>query len=160
MSWCWRNWFCDLLGAFLVVVVLAWVLSMPLWAAVKAEPPDWTTIYPAAVGRIIDGDTFEATVMVWPGTFVTTKVRIFGIDTPELHAHLECERKLAEQAKVFAEKQLAAGDVTIEQVLLDKYGGRHVAVVKVGGKELGGMLIKEGLAVPYLGGEKRMSWCS
>ena len=32
--------------------------------------------YPANVLYVIDGDTFEARVRIWPGTEVTTKVRL------------------------------------------------------------------------------------
>jgi endonuclease YncB( thermonuclease family) len=42
--------------------------------------------HPAEVVRVIDGDTFEARVRIWPGMDVTTRVRLRGIDAPELHA--------------------------------------------------------------------------
>ena len=42
--------------------------------------------YPVEVLRVIDGDTFEARVRIWPGMDVTTKVRLRGIDAAELHA--------------------------------------------------------------------------
>ena len=43
---------------------------------------DLQTVYPAEVVRIIDGDTFQARVQVWPGLSVDTKVRLRGIDAP------------------------------------------------------------------------------
>ena len=63
-------------------------------AAASAAPPsglprtdlpiarrlDPELIYPAEVVRIIDGDTFEARVRVWPGLDVDTHVRLRGID--------------------------------------------------------------------------------
>jgi endonuclease YncB( thermonuclease family) len=157
------NWFCDLVGAALAVLILAWVLSMPVWASPSGGNagalPDWTTVYPAIVGRVIDGDTFEATVMVWPDTFVTTKVRVYGVDTPELRSRVDCERRLAEKAKSLAESLLTGGDVTLSNVIHDKYGGRHVAVVKVDGEDLAKKLIQEGLAAPYTGGTKSKTWC-
>ena len=48
--------------------------------------------HPAEILRVIDGDTFEARVRVWPGLDITTKVRLRGIDAPELRAHCEGER--------------------------------------------------------------------
>ena len=36
--------------------------------------------------RVLDGDTFEARVRVWPGFDVTTRVRLRGIDAPEMRA--------------------------------------------------------------------------
>jgi endonuclease YncB( thermonuclease family) len=32
--------------------------------------------------RVIDGDTFEARIRIWPGHDVTTKVRLRDIDAP------------------------------------------------------------------------------
>src|ERR1700680_2374477 len=45
--------------------------------------------YSAEVVHVIDGDTFEARVAVWPGIEIKTKVRLRGIDAPELHARCD-----------------------------------------------------------------------
>ncbi len=58
-------------------------------------------VYPADVVRIIDGDTFEARVRVWPGVATDTKVRLRGIDAPELHARCDDERVRAEAGSPF-----------------------------------------------------------
>jgi endonuclease YncB( thermonuclease family) len=55
--------------------------------------------HPAEVLRIIDGDTFEARVNLWPGLDVTTRVRLRGIDAPELKARCGEERIKAEAAR-------------------------------------------------------------
>jgi endonuclease YncB( thermonuclease family) len=47
--------------------------------------------YSAEVVHVIDGDTFEARVAVWPGIEIKTKVRLRGIDAPELHARCDDE---------------------------------------------------------------------
>jgi hypothetical protein len=52
--------------------------------------------HPAEVLRVIDGDTFEARVHVWPGLDITTKIRLRGIDAPELRAKCAAERTMAE----------------------------------------------------------------
>jgi endonuclease YncB( thermonuclease family) len=62
------------------------------------EPPiahrlDSPIIYPAEVLRVIDGDTFEAQVRVWPGLDVDTKIRLRDVDAAELHAR--CAGELA-----------------------------------------------------------------
>ena len=42
----------------------------------------------------------------------------------------------------------------------DKYGGRFVATVfDKNGKNVGDILISEGLAVPYFGDKKISNWC-
>jgi len=55
--------------------------------------------HPAEVMRVLDGDTFEARVRVWPGLEITTKIRLRGIDAPELKARCAEERVKAESAR-------------------------------------------------------------
>ena len=45
-------------------------------------------MHPAEVLRVLDGDTFEARVRVWPGLDITTKIRLRSIDAPELEGAL------------------------------------------------------------------------
>src|SRR5215470_4926396 len=75
--------------------------SKPATAVASPAPPDATAAaaprlpsdsHPAEVLRVIDGDTFEARVRVWPGIDITTKVRLRNIDTPELRARCPDER--------------------------------------------------------------------
>ena len=60
---------------------------------------DLQTVYPAEVVRIIDGDTFQVRVQVWPGLSVDAKVRLRGIDAPELHARCADEYAKAQAAR-------------------------------------------------------------
>jgi endonuclease YncB( thermonuclease family) len=48
----------------------------------RAGNPD--VRHPVDVIRTIDGDTFEAWVHLWPGLDLSTRVRLRGIDAPEL----------------------------------------------------------------------------
>ena len=72
--------------------------------------------YPAEVIRVIDGDTFEARVRVWPGLDVSTKVRLRNIDAPELHARCADELAKAQASRTALETMLAAGGVTVSRV--------------------------------------------
>src|SRR5215208_1700589 len=63
-----------------------------------AARPDKGT-YAAEVLRVLDGDTFEARVHLWPALDITTKVRLRGIDAPEMKARCREERNLAEAAR-------------------------------------------------------------
>jgi len=90
---------------------------------------DLQTVYPAEVVRVIDGDTFQARVQAWPGLSVDTKVRLRGIDAPELHARCADEYAKAQAARAALETILAAGGVTISRIGIDKYGGRVNAAV-------------------------------
>ena len=75
-------------------------LSRPSDDGRAAWPRDGnlTARYPAEVIQVIDGDTFEARIHLWPGLDVTTRVRLRGIDAPELKAHCPQEREMAEIA--------------------------------------------------------------
>ena len=85
-------------------------------------------LIPADVLRVVDGDTFEARVHVWPGLDVTTKVRLRGIDAAELRARCPEERVKAEAARDALREMLAQGAVAVHRdATLDQYGGRVVA---------------------------------
>ena len=65
--------------------------------------------HPAEVVRVLDGDTFEARVRIWPGMDVTTRVRLRGIDAPELHARCDDERVKALAAQTDTRGGVHAG---------------------------------------------------
>lgn len=115
--------------------------------------------YPALPLRIIDGDTVEMRVAIWLGQEVTTRVRLRGIDAPELRARCEAERIGADAAKLRLEALLKTGPVYIADIGYDKYGTRVVArLLDAAHADLGQRLVEERLARPYAGG-KRQGWC-
>jgi len=120
---------------------------------------DLQTVYPAEVVRVIDGDTFQARVQVWPGLSVDTRVRLRGIDAPELHARCADEYAKAQAARAALETILAAGGVTISRVGIDKYGGRvDASVATRDAADVSAALLNGGWARSYDGG-RRGSWC-
>lgn len=115
--------------------------------------------YPAEVIRVIDGDTFEARVRVWPGLEVNTKVRLRNIDAPELHARCGEELAKAQAARAALDAMLAAGGVTVSRIGIDKYGGRVDALVATRDTaDVSTALLNGGWARSYNGG-RRGSWC-
>ncbi len=115
--------------------------------------------HPAQLVRVLDGETFEARVHVWPGIDITTKVRLRGIDAPELHARCDDERVRAQAARSALERMLAEGGVAISQVGTDKYGGRVDAAVSTSNTtDVAAALLGGGWARRYDGG-RRGSWC-
>lgn len=104
--------------------------------------------------RAIDGDTIAA-VGQGPGH---ERVRVLGIDTPELHpcrCTLECD--LGQRARRRLQELLDSGPVFIEATGRDRYG-RTLAHVQVGGRDASAILIAEGLGRRY-GGGRRRPWC-
>ena len=133
----------------------------PVSYAVQGSPPqsDSALAYPAEIIRVIDGDTFEARVRVWPGLDVNTKVRLRNIDAPELHARCAEEHDKAEAARAALQSILAAGGVMISRVGLDKYGGRVDALAATRDTaDVSAALLNGGWARSYDGG-RRGKWC-
>ena len=148
-------------GALLGPVTAGRTSEMPAPApAAAATPLAMRASHPAEVLRVLDGDTFEARIHIWPGMDITTKVRLRGIDAPELKARCGEERVKAEAAREALIHILAEGAVGISRVGLDKYGGRVLADASTRATpDISAALLNAGLARSYSGG-RRQSWCS
>ena len=110
--------------------------------------------------RVYDGDTFFVDISgVHPLLGDEIGIRIRGIDTPEIRAKCDSEKKLAYAARRLAEKiLLGATRIDLVDVERGKYF-RIVATVMVDGVSLGRELIDASLAVPYDGKGKKHDWC-
>jgi endonuclease YncB( thermonuclease family) len=127
--------------------------------AAGERPPIPQPSYPASVIRVIDGDTFEARVHVWPGLELITKVRLRDIDAPEHRGRCEGERAKAQAAHEALARLLSEGVVSVTRVGLDKYGGRVLADAATRSiPNVAVTLLAAGHARPYHGG-RRQSWC-
>lgn len=110
--------------------------------------------------RTIDGDTFEARVHLSPGLEPTTRIRLRGVDAPELKAACAQELELAEAAGVALRGLLGEGGVTIHNIGPDKYPGRVVADAATRRTDnVAAALVAAGHARSYRGGH-RGSWCA
>ena len=113
----------------------------------------------AQVLHVIDGDTFEARVHLWQGLDITTRVRLRGVDAPELKARCLDESRMAQAAREALTTFLKEGGVTIYNVGPDKYNGRVVADVATRTTpNVSASLIAAGHGRPYNGGH-RAGWC-
>lgn len=127
--------------------------------APPAEPPALRGGHPAEVLRVIDGDTFEARVAIWPGMQVTTRVRLRGIDAPEMRAHCAGELAQAHAAREALTQMLRQGAVGIANVGQDKYGGRVDADVSTARTaNVAAALIERGVVRKYKH-SRREGWC-
>ena len=124
----------------------------------RAGNPD--VRHPVDVLWTVDGDTFEARVHLEPGLDLNTRVRLRGIDAPELKASCPEELQMAEAASAALRGLLGEGGVTIFNIGPDKYSGRVVADVAT--KKTGNVsaaLLAAGHARSYNGGH-RSGWCA
>ncbi len=115
--------------------------------------------YKGEVLEAVDGDTLAVRVRIWLGQDVTIKVRLMGLDTPELHARCAAERTAAEAARTALASLTAKGPVTLTNIRNDKFGGRVLADVQnAAGQDLASNLIATGYGRAYKG-KTRLSWC-
>lgn len=161
-----RSW---LFAAFVFVLGLGVGVGIaPVTAArneADAEPSPSTrgerirVAHRAEVLRVIDGDTFEARVHLWPGLNITTRVRLRGIDAPEFKARCLDERTKAAEAREALQSILDQGEVTIARVMLDKFGGRVLADASTNATpDIAASLLAAGHARRY-SGARREAWC-
>lgn len=114
---------------------------------------------PAALVRVVDGDTVLVSAQIWLGQRVTVSVRLAGIDAPELRGRCRAERERARRARDFLIRRLAPGGISLADIQYGKFAGRVVARLLDGdGRDLGAALLDAGLARPYAG-RRRGRWC-
>ncbi len=115
---------------------------------------------PATVLRVIDGDTLMVRARIWIGQEIEIKVRLAGVDAPELRGKCESERILARQARDLVAARIADGEVSLHGVQYGKFAGRVLARVETSaGDDLGTALLDAGLGRPYRG-KRRRGWCA
>lgn len=141
----------------LFVLVL---LTMTTVNATSLRDKTYGCIVVTEVTSIYDGDTFRVNIDGYPALIGSRMgIRVNGIDTPEMRGKCQKEKALARAAKQFTVAHLrAAKTIELRNMKRGKYF-RIVADVYVDGKNLGKMLIDQGLAVVYDGGHKAKDWC-
>ncbi len=151
-----------------------WSSATPVTAPAEAVPAVSTAAAPATheplhigayrahVTRVIDGDTVEARIPVWLGQEIITKIRLRGIDAPEMAGACGAERTQAEAARERLAALIGDRPVMLSEIGPDKYSGRVVARLHTGQPDApvdaGAILISEGHARRY-NGKRRDGWC-
>ncbi len=140
------------------VAVLTLILVLaPAWLAPARERLPGPVR--ADVIAVYDGDTLIVRARIWLGQVVNTKVRLAGVDAPELRGRCAREKRMALAARSFVKRKLVAGGVTLRDIRFGKYAGRVLArVITAEGEDLGKALLAAGHARPYRGG-RRGGWC-
>jgi endonuclease YncB( thermonuclease family) len=117
---------------------------------------DYKYQYKSIVTKVIDGDTFEATIDLGFSIYIHKKVRLWAIDAPEVSKPetREAGLKTTERLKELIEgKQVML--VTVKEY--DKYG-RYCAKCLLTddgfSRDVGQILLNESLAKEYYGGKK------
>ena len=107
-----------------------------------------------------DGDTIRFDLPGYPpiaGNDI--RVRVNGIDTPEINGKCEKEKYDAQQARdMVADILKDAERIDLKNMKRGKYF-RIVADVIVDGENLADILIEASVAIQYSGGKKTKNWC-
>ena len=138
----------------LAALVMLLDANFPTVAGGKLEGP-----VPAIVTRVIDGDTIEVRAQIWLEQEILVKVRLAGIDAPELTASCDDTRRAAHQARDLVVREVEGARVFLVRIRGDKYFGRvigHVMTPK--GEDLASLLLAAGLATTY-SGSRRAAMC-
>ena len=138
-------------SAALLLVIGAFLLTLidPTPSA-QGEPVPLTH---SANWRVIDGDTYQ-------DMNTGERVRLENIDTPETGPRARCaaERNLGNRATQQARSFITnARQLDVRRTgRIDRYD-RVIAFIEIDGRDLGQMMIAEGLARPWRG--RREPWC-
>lgn len=138
---------------------LAAMLACLLLAAPGTAAETLAGPLPARVLQVVDGDTVEVAARIWLGQEITVKVRLDGVDSPEIRGRCPAEREAALKAKAFISDLIDARPVALSGIRYGKYAGRVLArIAAADGRDLSEALIAERLARPY-DGSRRRTWC-
>lgn len=119
--------------------VLPWVAVLALaalFAPLSSTPGKevFTGPVQARVLAVIDGDTLSVAARIWLGQEIAVRVRLAGVDAPEIKSDCASERQLARAAKRFLEAW-AGTPVVLHDARYGKYAGRVLARVETAAGE-------------------------
>jgi endonuclease YncB( thermonuclease family) len=138
------------LTSALTIVIIALILGL--------SNDSFAEIYKVKeITKVYDGDTFSCIIEFSPfDIFIIAKIRLDGLNCPEVHTTDNREKELGLVAKQFTEDFLKQDKIIVNIRTTDKYN-RYLAEVFVNGKSLNKALLKAGLARVYHG-ERRKGW--
>ena len=113
--------------------------------------------YSAEVTRVVDGDTVDAFVALGFDMHSKQRVRLYGINTPEVRTRDKAEKKAGLAAMARLQEMLRESkNKCVIKTRLDRKGkyGRVLGVIYVDDCDLNAKLIKEGHAKKYYGGTR------
>lgn len=116
--------------------------------------------YRCKILDVYDGDTVVAAIELGPKFIRCVRLRLHGIDAPEMKPSKLClNRDMIKTKAIYARDQLKEKIIhqimNVEILGNDKYGGRFLATLEMDdGCDISQWMIAEQLAKPYNGGKK------
>jgi len=135
-------------GCALVAILLLSVVADRVRG--RRQGDDYTRYHDRvfSVVKVVDGDTFD--IGIPDGQYATTRIRLWGVDTPEVAGSKASEMHYGAQASAFAKQTLSGGQVRIELSPTKTRGlyGRLLAYAYLvpEGESLNELLLENGFA--------------
>jgi len=112
--------------------------------------------YKATIIKVVDGDTCDADIDLGFDTWLRNqRIRLYGIDTPECRTRNKQEKAHGLLAKKYVQETLIVGRTYALRTKEKGKFGRVLGEFKTGKGFITKLLIKERLAVPYTGQNKK-----
>ena len=112
--------------------------------------------YNCEILRVVDGDTVDVSIDLGFDISYKSRVRLYGIDTPESRTRDKDEKARGLMSKEYLIDELSKGQVVIK-THKDKKGkfGRVLGEMYVGDRNINLMMVDDFLAVEYKGQSKK-----
>lgn len=146
-----------------ILILSGMLICSPHVAQAGSQTPGYWIEGPvtADVIRVLDGDTVEVRAYPWPQQSITVKVRLRGIDAPEIHSRCDMEKKQGLEAlNALANMLGKISSVRLTNISGGKYYGRILANMEVSrGRDASAAMLDSGLVRRYSGGKKPKVMC-
>ena len=113
--------------------------------------------YKCTIDRVVDGDTVDATLDLGFSVLYNSRVRLFGIDTPESRTRNKDEKSRGKLAAKFLSDAIEKADtVIIRTELRDSRGkfGRVLGTIVCDGVDINNAMVENYMAAKYFGQNK------
>jgi len=136
------------------VVMRLWLTALAVLVLSSCQPQQGASGPSCRVARVTDGDTLQLSC---DGR--DRKVRLLGVDTPELfHPSCTAERLAAQVARQELARLVQVGPISSVRFQGNDRYGRDLARISVAGQDLSNAMIEGGFGLAYSGG-RRPNWC-
>ena len=126
--------------------------------AMLGDPTDFSYRVDKVI-KVVDGDTIDVLIDLGFDIKYKSRVRLFGIDTPESRTRDKIEKKYGLMSKKFLQDELkSAKKISIKTYKGEETGkfGRILGDVFVDGKSVNMKMVRAGHAVQYYGQNKSL----
>ena len=112
--------------------------------------------YKCNITRVVDGDTVDAEIDCGFDIIFKSRIRLYGIDTPESRTRDLDEKARGKLASQFIKDKIAEAKLVKVKTKLDKKGkfGRVLGSIIADDEDLNESMVKNYLAVAYFGQSK------